>query len=177
MNITLNISARKLWFTADQHFGHNNIIKHCSRPFASTAEMDQKLIDNWNAVVQDEDVVFFLGDFAWRGSEIDQYLTNLCGKIYLVVGNHDHSTTRKHKRFVAVADLINLSLPLQNATNITMCHYAMRTWHCSHHGSWHLHGHSHGLLPSQGRSMDVGVDCNGFAPVSFDSIKRTLEAR
>ncbi len=30
---------------------------------------------------------------------------------------------------------------------IVICHYAMRVWNRSHHGAWHLYGHSHGNLP------------------------------
>ena len=29
-----------IFFTADTHFGHNNVIRFCDRPFSSAAEMD-----------------------------------------------------------------------------------------------------------------------------------------
>jgi hypothetical protein len=28
-----------------------------------------------------------------------------------------------------------------------LCHYAMRVWNRSHHGAWHLYGHSQGESP------------------------------
>jgi hypothetical protein len=31
---------------------------------------------------------------------------------------------------------------------IVLCHYAMRVWNRSHHGAWHLYGHSRGNLPA-----------------------------
>lgn len=61
----------KTWFTADTHFGHSNIITHCSRPFASVDEMDRCLTANWNAVVQPDDDVYVVGDFAFRGVGVD----------------------------------------------------------------------------------------------------------
>ncbi|MBL8880695.1 MAG: hypothetical protein JNG88_16400 [Phycisphaerales bacterium] len=55
-----------IWFTADTHFGHANIIKHCRRPFASVEEMDETLLRNINARVGRSDTLYHLGDFALR---------------------------------------------------------------------------------------------------------------
>ena len=54
----------KLFVTSDHHFLHNRIIEICQRPFENVDEMNQKMIDNWNDVVDDEDIVYYLGDFA-----------------------------------------------------------------------------------------------------------------
>ena len=35
-----------VFFTADLHFGHANIIRHCARPFASVEDMDAALLAN-----------------------------------------------------------------------------------------------------------------------------------
>ena len=32
------------FFTADEHYGHTNIIKYCDRPFTSVEEMDAEII-------------------------------------------------------------------------------------------------------------------------------------
>ena len=57
----------KIFVTSDCHFNHVNIIKYESETrgmFADPAEMNEKIISNWNSVVSPEDTVYVLGDFA-----------------------------------------------------------------------------------------------------------------
>lgn len=53
------------FFIADTYFNHSKIIKYCNRPFISSEEQTNKLIENWNSVVKDNDTVFVLGDFSF----------------------------------------------------------------------------------------------------------------
>ena len=67
-----------IWFTADFHLGHENIIKYCDRPFKNAAEMDKKIIANFNKVVAADDTVYILGDLAWD---------NRVGKYFFQISN------------------------------------------------------------------------------------------
>lgn len=53
------------WYTADTHFGHENIIRICCRPFTSVAEMDAALIANLQNKVGEEDDLWILGDLVF----------------------------------------------------------------------------------------------------------------
>jgi len=53
----------------------------------------------------------------------------------------------------------------------------MFSWRASAHGSWHLHGHSHGNFKHNGLAIDVGVDCWNYAPVEWPEIKKVLEIK
>jgi len=169
-----------IYFTADTHFGHKNIIKHCNRPFKSINEMDEILIENWNKKVKGNSLVYHLGDFAWVLSF--NYLKRLNGRIFLILGNHDNSSLKiewgwrkgEFKHFVGIRALREVKI-LKN--KIVLCHYAMRTWNKSHHNSWHLFGHSHGTLSPIGKSWDVGVDNNNFTPLHYDEIAEIMEKR
>ena len=46
------------------HFGHDQILRYCKRPFGNVDEMDNELIRRWNEVVQPSDTVYHLGDFS-----------------------------------------------------------------------------------------------------------------
>ncbi|MEJ7707010.1 MAG: hypothetical protein WKF82_06805 [Nocardioidaceae bacterium] len=53
-----------VYFTSDTHFSHANIIRLCNRPFADVDEMDEAIIERWNATVTSADTVYHLGDVA-----------------------------------------------------------------------------------------------------------------
>ena len=92
-----------LFITADTHFGHENILNYCNRPFKSLEHMDSELIRRWNARVKPSDVVLHLGDFSFRntpggkqgeGSTTNKswdYLKQLNGNVVILQGNHDRN--------------------------------------------------------------------------------------
>lgn len=86
--------SRNIWVISDTHFNHGNIIDYCERPFKSTEEMDNTLVENWNKVVKDNDVVYHLGDVYFSGGRTDGYISTLLsrlrGRQRLVLGNHDN---------------------------------------------------------------------------------------
>lgn len=147
------------FFTSDTHFSHKNIIKYCNRPFASIEEMDVKMMTNWNNVVKPDDLVYHLGDVTFGNPE---NLT-LNGSKILIIGSHD-DPKKLRPFFTEMSPMMEIKI---EGVYITLCHYAMRVWPRSHYQTWHLYGHSHGSLPSIGKSHDVGVDNNNFTPVSF----------
>lgn len=55
-----------VFFTSDEHHGHKNIIQFCARPFASTEEMTEVLVERHNKLVRPGDVVYHEGDMFWR---------------------------------------------------------------------------------------------------------------
>ena len=87
-------------------------------------------------------------------------------------------------RFAAVKDYDEIAVKDPDALphgkrKIVLLHYAMRVWNRSHHGSWHLYGHSHGSLPDDPNSLsfDVGVDCWGYAPISYQEVKSVMSGK
>jgi calcineurin-like phosphoesterase family protein len=152
----------KTYFTSDTHVGHTNIIRYCQRPFANAAEMDTALIENWNARVGDQDVVYHLGDFTLEGHETARRMfARLRGRIG-VLGypwHHDRGWVPAAfgpSRFVSASGqlveilppLLTIKLPYQGRRQaIAMCHFPLAEWDHRFGGTWHLHGHSHGRHP------------------------------
>ena len=164
-----------IFFTADEHYGHTNIIKYCDRPFKTVEEMNAELIRRHNEVVSDGDDVIHCGDFMWGkpqdGKPINPgwYTPQLNGNHIFIRGSHDKWMTPSHGEFRYLFE------QMVEDKYVVACHYAMRVWPRKHYGAWHVYGHSHGSLPSFGKSYDVGVDNNDFYPVSFDQLKEIME--
>ena len=183
----------KIFFTSDTHFSHANIMKYCNRPFSTVEEMNETMIANWNRVVPEDGIVFHLGDFAFGGFPVwESVRARLNGKIILVIGNHDmkqnlQNTVRLEKMFEHMAFQMKVEIEGQK---IYLNHFPFLcysgSWRKGESLVWQLFGHVHSgransagldtprlvyLFPSQ---YDVGVDGNGFAPVSFYQIKEII---
>ncbi len=156
-----------IWLTSDLHFNHANIIKFCNRPWQTVEEMNEGLIECWNAVVRPEDEVFVVGDFAF-GSDMSAF-ARLRGNKHLIIGNHDE----KNKKVLQLpwASQHHIFRIKHEDARVIACHYPMETWAYAHRGALHIHGHCHGSLKRQiPHRWDVGVDCRGFAPVAITDL-------
>lgn len=170
-----------VWFTSDWHLGHSNIIKYCQRPFSSVDEMDDTIIENCNALVKPTDTLYILGDFSFRADKAaENYRRRInCEHVHLIYGNHDERYF--YKFFETAKDYAKIYVQKQK---IILFHYPIAVWDSSHHQSWHLFGHSHGthtewreqVMPNS-LSMDVGVDCNDYKPLSFERIRQVMNKR
>jgi calcineurin-like phosphoesterase family protein len=132
--------------------------------------MNEIMIDNWNKKVKPTDTIYHLGDFGF--GELRYIIERLNGKKYLTIGSHDSNVMPYFHLFEDIKAIIDLK-----DVNIVLCHYAMRVWSRSHYGSWHLYGHSHGMIEPWGKSFDVGVDCWKFSPISLDQVRKEMEKR
>jgi calcineurin-like phosphoesterase family protein len=164
----------KKWVTSDHHFGHENIIKHCNRPFINAEDMKEQMISRWNSVVRPNDLVYHLGDLFYHAKlkDAEDILDRLNGQIFFIEGNHDirKVMSKLKHRFAGYESIHKITVAEHT---VVLCHYAMRVWQNSVHGSWHLYGHSHGQLPEDPLSLsfDVGVDAGwDYTPVSEDQI-------
>jgi len=172
------------FFTADHHFGHENIIRHAGRPFASVEEMTEELIARHNDTVSPRDQVFLLGDVGYRlpPRYLAQCLGRMRGRKLLLPGNHDrrliHKGQRKgvfdelcrHGHLQILGDYHELKLSWRNRRLLlVLFHYPLCTWNGKTNGTWHLHGHSHGQLAPCSRRVDCGVDVWDFRPAALDA--------
>ena len=165
------------YYIADTHFGHENILKLCDRPFGNVGAMNEALITAWNARVKGDDTVFILGDLFFRCPDPEPILQQLKGKKRLIIGNHDSSWMSKvdvKKYFVSVDNFLEIT---DGVRAITLCHYPLLTWKHKLR-TYMVHGHIHNdttsdyfpLIAVRERVLNAGVDINGFRPVTFEEL-------
>lgn len=167
------------WFTSDFHLGHANIIRYCNRPFKSLEEMNQTIIDNCNAKIKDDDLVYFLGDFCFKNSRGGKpgegdlpkaafYQKQFKGKWIYLKGNHDRNNSLKAQIDRLVIEFGGHRINLVHNPQFANSKYSLN-----------LVGHIHEKwlikrLSDTSLMYNVGVDVHKFGPIDFDDIQRDL---
>ena len=161
-----------LHFTADTHLGH---AKMYGRPrFRNVDEHDTFIINRWNEVVADTDVVYVVGDFVWPQAQdsLSRYRERLRGYIYLVPGDHDVADAEA-PQFEILNNIVDIKYEDQH---VVLSHWPQQHWRRSHYGSWHCYGHLHHADVDRGwgKRVQVGVDRFNYYPVSIHDLKEIM---
>ncbi|MFK7766324.1 MAG: metallophosphoesterase [Mariniblastus sp.] len=191
----------QVWFTADTHFGHANIIKYCQRPFLSESELellssdprgrwevsadtverhDTALLEAINLRLTKHDTLWVLGDFCWGKESVAKcYLDRImCKNVNFVWGNHDHRSIGPLFKKTIEQGMISVE-----GQKIWVNHYPMRSWDGRFHGAWQLYGHVHDRLTAEDQknksllTKDVGVDACDYKPISFEELREYMTPR
>jgi calcineurin-like phosphoesterase family protein len=196
MKLTLN-KGQKLWFTSDTHYNHANICTATTkwidpvtcREFQSLEQMNSHLIGNINEKVEQDDILFHLGDWSFGGFEqIQKFRDSIfCKNVHIITGNHDHHIESDkegcQKLFSSVNKYLNLVVkwnvgtPLMGEQRFALMHFPIASWDNMARGAIHLHGHVHFPADKRigsGKMMDVGCDGNELYPIEMSEILRLM---
>lgn len=168
-----------VYFIADLHIGHYNVIRLNNRPFSDLEEMHNCIITNWNSRVKPNDEVYIIGDVAYR-SQIDivKFLNNLNGIKYLIVGNHDRRNLKNPAFRACFKEICDMKTVNVSGTPIVLCHYPLGEWDGYYRGAYHIHGHIHNntnikvykYLKDESRALNAGVDIIHYTPATFEEL-------
>jgi calcineurin-like phosphoesterase family protein len=165
-------TERRIFVTADTHFGHAKAVEIFRRPFASADAMDEALVAAINAVVGAKDILLHLGDFTgpldragddWGAADFKRLESLrdsiLCRRIHLVRGNHDPAGRKRFDALFESVDDIVSGRGIAGVDERIVCfHYPIDQWQGRPNGGFHLHGHVHGHAAPLARRFDAGVD-------------------
>lgn len=206
INFTKNYNMKEynVWFIADPHINHKNILRHQPNRIKVMGLKDNDdidghdkyIIDMWLEMTQRGDHVYVLGDFILSSRDsavrILHKLKSKGCKIHLIVGNHDKATQKLDNLFESI-DLIKVvdfkksaHSFLEEDLPVVMCHYPMITWPRKAHGALHLFGHIHANSPwidkgiTEGDLMlNVGLDAElaGYKLINLKDIYKWYQEK
>jgi len=161
-----------VWFTSDTHFGHENIIRYCHRPFKTVEEMNVVMIDNWNSLIACDDEVYHLGDLAFfkKDCGLTELLLQLNGNKHLILGNHD-KYSRMTFRKAGFIDIVHTPIVYHG---FLLSHEPKSIM--SHNCKANIHGHIHNngaeifIVGGKNIYYNVSVECHDYKPVNFIDI-------
>ena len=164
---------RDIFLISDTHFNHNGSLLwddedgNVQRNFSCVEEMNEHMIERWNSVVKQGDIVYHVGDvFLSDKEQADKILTRLNGKKRLLLGNHDNgkcSVLQKHFSKINVwrmfkeFEVVLTHVPIYLGNNETRRY------------DYNIHGHIHkSHLPSK-KYGNVSVEVIDYTPVEISS--------
>jgi len=119
----------KIFFYSDPHFWHENIIHYCKRPFDNVVRMNEELIKRYNYLVQDNDIVYFLGDIGFdKYDRLGPIFKRLKGKKILIRGNHDKASKTFYKSLGFFDVLDSARITLGKNTRVNLQHFPSRNF-------------------------------------------------
>ncbi len=218
------MTEAKLFVMSDPHFSHGNILRYTKRTEYLTSEeirkleegvdfrvsresvdrMNRGLIENINAVVGEDDILWTLGDWSFPSNyKTAMYFRSQinCRNVHKVFGNHDSpqiaavfdkpdlGSRKQNEKFVNEKNIHHIIEFWHEGVYFVLTHYSMSVWNGSHRKSVNIYGHSHAnaegwldkMMPNR-RSMDAGVDnafrlVGAYRPFSFEEIKKFVASR
>jgi calcineurin-like phosphoesterase family protein len=181
---------------SDTHFGHTNIWAKFKRPdgdplrpFTSNEEMDEAMVERWNAVVKPQDHVYHLGDVAISKKGLE-FVRRLNGHKRLIRGNHDiHSDSlyrevgfeQIHGVRVFVDKFILSHIPLHPdcvtdrfKVNVHGHLHTNEVMQMVNPTGW---SHEERTPRPDPRYLCVSVEHTNYAPLSFEEVDARIKAR
>ena len=161
-----------IFFTADSHFSHANILKFTGlngqliRPgFTDVDDMDEYMIERWNSVVRDGDKVYHLGDVGFIAERLRVIMPRLRGTKRLILGNHDNLKQHQLSNYFGKIVLwrvfknegfVATHLPLHESSM-----YTIRK---------NIHGHIHEKEDVSPVHLNVSVERTAYTPISMEEV-------
>ena len=166
----MNETNKKIYFAADFHFGHRNVIEYCKRPFNNVSEMNSQLIKNFNNTVEHDAITYILGDFSFLNTEsTKQILKAMKGFKILVKGNHDPKPNSYYRKlgFSEVYDK-----PILFRNKFILSHEPLNKEIYENSSFINFYGHLHNNATNKDYNrFCVSIEMIDYKPISLQNIE------
>ena len=183
---------------SDTHFGHTNSWEKFKledgsplRPFTSTEEMDETMIERWNAKVKPGDTVYHLGDVVINQKSL-HLVSRLNGRKILIRGNHDIFKDKQYAE-VGFEQIHGVRVFVDK---FILSHIPLHPDCVTERFKVNVHGHLHAneimrpiseafrlelphgpLTEPDPRYLCVSVEHTNYEPLHFDEVQARIDKR
>ena len=168
------------FFTADLHFGHNNVVNFKNtdgtkaRDFDTVQDMEDAMVQMHNEIVKPTDKVYMLGDIAFNARGLDK-VKQMNGIKILVKGNHDQLKLNKY------VDVFKDVRGCHVMNGLVFTHIPIHIDQLGRFGC-NVHGHLHMNRVMQGDKIDprflcVSVEHTDLRPIEFEDMVDRIVAQ
>jgi len=179
-----------IFYISDIHFDDQKIFDKCSRPFKDLNEYKEEIIKRWNKKVNQDDVVYVLGDIVEDNSKVSiGIFKKLNGIKHFIVGNHDLNLLKDIEESGLFQTIKFMDLIDDNGRKVCICHYPVMDWMEFNRNGILVYGHVHNKTPKNGEAYreikeyyknkpayNCGVDVTNYEPVTLDEMIMLKEA-
>lgn len=171
----------KIWITSDLHFNHDREFIWKARGFSHVQEMNEAIINNWNATISAEDDVYVCGDLCLGGAgmncENQQLIEQLNGRLHIILGNHDTPARIEMYRFCknVVEEPKHADMLQYNGYHFYLSHFPTLTANLEKESlkqcTINIYGHTHQrdrFFEGRPYMYHCGVDAHNCYPVLLD---------
>lgn len=165
-----------IFLTSDTHFFHDKPFIYEARGFKNVEEMNEKIIENWNAVVKDDDIIYHLGDVFLNAepAQIFNLFKRLKGIKYLAFGNHDTKNRLSFFEENCFFKEINMGYRLKAGKKTLILSHCPQLVANKEDKKpvWSIHGHTHSFFKFSDvpNTYNVGIEAQGCKPVNIEDI-------
>lgn len=161
-----------IFVTSDLHLNHKNIMNLRRSQFKTLEEHNNYIINRYNSVVQENDLVYILGDVGFTPkNELIALCKQLNGRKILVLGNHDRLSDNEYRQ-AGFIDIIHH--PVYYNNNIILSHLPVQE--CLNN-SWviNVHGHVHMGTIDLPNFYNVNIEENDYLPVNMKKFEEIAQ--
>lgn len=159
--------------TSNLQLGRPSAIEIYNRPFDNVDEMTEGLIERWNSVVKDGDLVYHLGNFAWDPKTAQHAMSKLKGTIWFIPGEYDDAIIELAGKGMLIngAKVERQIMPLHKMKS-TISYWPLGKWPGANEDYWSIIGYPDKAFKSdpKQKTINASTDLWGLKPQNLEHI-------
>ena len=164
---------------ANCQFGRSGVIRTNNRPFGNIQDMNEELVERWNAVVTDSDTGIHLGNFAWDPTTAEEMFEKLNYKQLLILpAEYDQAAFEIQSTGSLPPNVKIINRIFDNpGMNATFSYWPLLEWPLKTNGHYLFYGYYGKKYKPDHKKKMINMACEfwNYTPQNIHSLIRLFE--